>query len=179
MRHGGLVAGRGRLALDHRLGLGDLDGHLLRQLDGDDDAVMDLQEDADAVLQEHLVVADHIGRNHDLLIAFRLHEVEAFAILIEESRIRVRRHGRARPARWSSSARTPCCRPRCGADRPGRRRALAGVEVGRRQDDMKPAVDLDDIAFAKAGGDDFQGGFLACFSNSGPAIQRAGKDGVP
>ena len=47
-------------------------------------AVMDLKEDADAVFQKHLVVADHIGRNHDLLIAFRLHEVEAFAILIEE-----------------------------------------------------------------------------------------------
>ena len=31
-----------------------------------------------------------------------------------------------------------------------RRRALAGVEVGRRQDDMKTAVNFDDIAFAKA-----------------------------
>ena len=150
MRHGGFVAGRSRLALDHRLGLGDLDGHALRQLDGDDDAVMNLQENADAVLKEDLVVADHVGRHHDLLIAYRLHEVEAFAILVKIVVFALIDMGAldllgGLPALGDLVA----VRDAAQIDL-RRRRALAGVEVGRRQDDMKTAVDFDDIAFAKA-----------------------------
>jgi hypothetical protein len=44
----------------------------------------------------------------------------------------------------------------------GGRRALAGMEVFGRQDDIKLAVDLDDVALADLAGDDFQGTLDYC-----------------
>jgi hypothetical protein len=127
--HRRLVAGRGRLPLHHRLGLGDLDGDLLRHLDGDRHALVGLQIAAHAFLQVDLVAAHHILGHGDLFVGFGLHEVEALAILIEEVVFALVHGGLFHLIGGLPAFRTftPSEMRRMSTD--GGRRALAGAEV--------------------------------------------------
>ena len=58
--------------------------HLLRQLDADGAALMELHENLHAVLQEGCLVAHEIRLEFDLLEGFGIHEGERFAVGVEE-----------------------------------------------------------------------------------------------
>ena len=143
------------MPLHHRFGLGDFDRNPLRHFHRNRDAVEGLDRTAHAFLKVDLVGPEH-GFGHDnLIVGRRLHEVKAFAVFIEKIVIPFVNAGlfdhlgRAPAFRHFHTVRNPAHVDGCCG------RALAGVEVGGGQNDVKPAVHLDDIAFAQAGSDDF------------------------
>ena len=111
--------------------------------------------DDHAFLKVLVVVADNVGRNLDLLVVLLVHEVEAFAVLVEV-RIFVILDmgaldlvGRLVALRGLHAVGHPAHIDLRGG------RALARMEVFRGEDDIELAVDVDDVALAELAGDDF------------------------
>ena len=79
----GLGAGRRAVALQARLGVGDLEDDGRRQLDVERVAVV--QRDRDALVLEHEVrgVADDRGGNGELVVVGDVHEDEAVAVVVQ------------------------------------------------------------------------------------------------
>jgi len=70
--------------LHRRLGLLDLEGGALRQLDRDRDTLVHAQQHLEALLQEGALVANDIGGDRDLVVGLGIHEVVAVAVLVEK-----------------------------------------------------------------------------------------------
>ncbi|MPL82874.1 hypothetical protein SDC9_28823 [bioreactor metagenome] len=151
----GLVGGRGGLALDHRLGLLDFDGDLLRQLDRQRHALVGQHPHPDAVAQVDLGVAHDILAHRDLVVGFGVHEVIAFAVLVEEVIL-----GLVDMRLLDAVDGAPALRHlhpvRDAAHFDlGHRVALARVNVFGGEHDVENTVHIEDVALADRGGDDF------------------------
>ena len=87
LQHRRLVGRGGGLALHHRIGLGDRQRHLVGQRDADRPLLIELDRHHHAVLQEGGALADEILLQFELLVAFRVHEHQRVALLVEEGEI--------------------------------------------------------------------------------------------
>jgi hypothetical protein len=83
LQGGRLVGGGGGLALHHRIRLDDLHGHGVGQKHADRVALVGLDGDDHAVLQELRRLADQVARHGDLLEGLLVHEGQQVALGIE------------------------------------------------------------------------------------------------
>ena len=140
-------------AATNRLPLVQVPGGYRYQFDGKRNAFMDREDAAHAFLQIGLQVAHGVDVDDELVVVFRVHEVEAFAVLIEELVVHV-----FNERALNLFGRTPAFRHLHAIDDAahvdlGDRRTLARVEVFSRQHDIELAVHIDDIALAHGRGD--------------------------
>ena len=151
----GLEGGRSRLVLDDGFGFDNFERDALGQLNANRIAVEDAENDLHAFLQEDLLIADHIIRNIQLLIAGIIHEVIAVAIGIEIAEFIVFDESALDLfGRLVAHAGLHAIRQAAHVDL-GRGRALAGVEALSGEDDIEIAVFvLNDVALADRTGDD-------------------------
>jgi hypothetical protein len=110
---------------------------------------MDRQHDAETVGQVGGGVADHLGRDHVLVVGLGVHEVEPFSIgiekvvraLVDEGALDLLggaiAFGDLHPIGDAAHVQL------------GHRGALAGVDVFDVEDDIELAVDIDDRALAE------------------------------
>ncbi len=106
------------------------------------------QDAGHAFLQVGLLITHRIHVDNDLIVVFRVHEVEAFAVFVEELEVQV----------FDESAlnlfrRAPALRNLDAIDDAAHvdlrhRRALAGVEILRGENDIELAVHVENIALA-------------------------------
>ena len=103
------------------------------------------------------LVADDVGRQRDLVVAFHVHEMEAVAVLVEVLVLAVLDEGALDLFGGLVAQRDLHAVGDPAHVDLGHRRALAGMDVLGRHDDAELAVDFDDIAFSERAGDDFHG----------------------
>jgi hypothetical protein len=152
---GRLVRRAGGLALHRRFGLDDLERHGARQFQGDRHVVVGRQDDGHVFLQIGAQVADHFLGGHELVVAFRVHEVIALAVLVQEGVVALVDEGaldglgRAVAFRHLHPVRD------AAHVQLGDRRALAGVDVFDVENDVELAVHIDDETLPQRAGGDF------------------------
>ncbi len=153
-----LVGRRGGLALHRRLGLDDLEGDAGRKLDADGRAVEHREHADHAFLQVDRLVAEHLVRHDDLVVALLVHERVAVGILVEIREVRILDEGALDLlGRLVAVGRLHAVGEPAHVDL-RRRRALAGMEALGGEHDIELAVlALDDVALADGTGDDFHG----------------------
>ena len=155
---GRLVRRRGRLAFHRRFRLDDFERHAGGQLNGNRHAVEQRQNDLHAFLQPLGLITENVFRHLQLLKALVIHEVEAFAVLIEEGEVAIF-HESALDlfGRLVAVRRLHAIGQAAHVDL-GRGRALAGMEAFGGQNNIELSVlALDNIALADRTGDDFHG----------------------
>src|SRR6185437_12833102 len=146
--HRGLERARCGLPFDDRFGVRDFQRHPRRQHDGDRKAVVLRQPDFHVFLQVGRHVADHVRTDVNLVERLRVHEDVVIAVLIEEV-LRALLDERLLQGVGGLVALVDLHAVR---DAPHfelrHRRALAGMDVLRGQNDIKLAVLLHDMPFA-------------------------------
>ncbi len=145
------------------LGLHHFEGGARRQLDRDRDALVEADRDLHLRLQIGGLIADDVGRHRDLVVAFHVHEMEAVAVLVDELVLAVLDEGALDLLGGLEAQRDLHAVGDPAHVDLGHRRALAGMDVLGRDDDLELAVDLDDVAFSERAGDDFHGYSSACW----------------
>ena len=85
----------------------------------------------------------------DLIVALRVHEVEALAVLVEEGVLAVLHEGALDLLGGAVALGDLHAVGDAAHVELGHRRALAGMDVLRRQDDIELAVEIDDVALAE------------------------------
>jgi hypothetical protein len=105
-----------------------------------------------SVLQPGRGVADHVLGADDLVEVFRVHEMEAFAVLVEEGVVAVVDEGALDLLGGAPPLRHLHPVGDAAHVQLGDRRALAGVDVLGREDDVELALHIDDGAFAERAG---------------------------
>jgi hypothetical protein len=103
-----------------------------------------------AFLQVGGLFADDVVRDHDLVVGLRVHEVGALAVLVEEGVLPVLHEGALDLLGGAVALRHLHAVRDAAHVELGHRGALAGVDVLGRQDDVEPAVDIDDVALAES-----------------------------
>ena len=164
--HRRLVGRGGRLALHRRLGLDDLERHPLRQLDRDRVALEDREHAGHALLEVDRLVADHVARDGDLLVALRVHEDVVVAVLVEVGVLAVLDEGALDLLGGLVALRRLHPVGDAAHVDLGRRRALAREEAFGREDGVELAVDLEDVALADGAGDDSHGCLVVGLANA-------------
>ncbi len=117
----------------------------------------------DAQLHFHLrlqiggLVADHLGRNRDLVVVVGIHEVKAVGVGIEKLVLALLHMGALDLLGGLPALRHLHAVGDSAHIDLGDRRALAGMDAFDGQDGIELAVHVHDVAFAKRAGDDFHG----------------------
>ena len=134
------------------------------------------QHDLHVFLEIDRLGADHVLRHGHLVVGLRIHEMVAVAVLVEEGEFAVLDEGALDLlGGLVAVGGLHAVRNAAHVDL-GRRRALAGMEALRGQNDIELAiVALDDIALANRTCDDFHVSFLDCWLAAGGLwIRRPG-----
>jgi hypothetical protein len=95
------------------------------------------------------LIADDVGRQRDLVVAFHVHEMEAVAVLVHVLMLAVLDEGALDLIGGLEAQRDLHAVGDPAHVHLGDRRALAGMDVLDGHDDPELAVDLDDIAFSQ------------------------------